>query len=192
MFGKKITFIIPGFKHKPTSKAYKKIAGILKKEGHIVVPVTIPWRQSTISENIAFFMSQYRRALLLHGRKKTKREVYILGFSFGAIIAFVSSTKFPVSGLILCSLSPYFKEDLLKVKKNRNSLLDTSRYDDFSQLHCGRLTKKVKAKQISMLYGTNESRSLIERVTKTYDQILSPHKYLFPIKKTEHNIGDKR
>ncbi len=163
----KTIFIIPGFRHHPKHKAYKAIAKILKSEGYLTVSVTIPWKQTTISQNTQYFLKEYKKI-------KTKKK-YILGFSFGAMIAFLASTKVEVYGLILCSLSPYFKEDLPS-----------------SNFHCAQVAKQTKAKQILMLYGEKEAKPLIKRVNQAFYQIPSPHKYLVSIKKTEHNIGDKR
>lgn len=184
MTEKKTIFIIPGFRHVPTNKAYTEIVKMLKKEGYSPIVVTIPWKHSTISQNTAFFLKKYK--------KIQTKEKYILGFSFGAMIAFLASTKVAVDGLILCSLSPYFKEDVLKMNKDVHASLTMERYADFSTLHSGRLTKQLKAKQVLLLYGQKEAKSLINRVNETYDQIPSTHKYLMPIWETEHNIGDKR
>jgi len=41
----------------------------------------------------------------------------IIGFSFGAMVAFIASQKIRPKKLILCSLSPYFNEDLKKLRK---------------------------------------------------------------------------
>lgn len=181
---KKTIFIIPGFKQRPTHKAYKEIAKVLKSRGHNPILVAIPWKQTTISENIAYFLKEYKKI-------KT-REKYILGFSFGAMIAFIAATKVSTAGLILCSLSPYFKEDVTKSKKILVSALAIQRHEDFSQFHSETLAKKIKAKQILMLYGALEDRVLIRRVTQTYNHIVSTQKYLFPIQQTEHNITDRR
>ncbi|MDO8551226.1 MAG: hypothetical protein Q7S03_00895 [bacterium] len=181
---KRTVFIIPGYRHQATDKAYKEIARRLKKEGYSPILVNIPWKQTTISENTRYFLKKYRN-------KKT-RNSYLLGFSFGAIIAFLASTKVSVSGLILCSLSPFFKEDLPKFSDNVFSPLKAERYQDFSRLHCATLAKKIKAKQIHLLYGTKEASSLKKRVADTYDKIPTAHKYLISIKEVEHNIGDIR
>ncbi|MDP3987654.1 MAG: hypothetical protein Q8P80_00735 [Candidatus Levybacteria bacterium] len=177
----KTVFVIPGFRHSPTNKAYKEIARILKREGYKPILINIPWKQTTISQNTEYFLKKYKKI-------NTKKK-YILGFSFGAMIAFIASTKVSVSGLILCSLSPYFKEDL---SNKWASPITSQRYQDFSNLHCATLAKQIKAKQVLMLYGSREERSLKKRVNDAFDQILSTNKYLFSIKETEHNIADKR
>jgi len=180
---KKIIYIIPGFKHKPKNKAYQEIASLLKKDGYIPVPVYIPWKQTTISENTQYFLKQFKKR---KGKKK-----YILGFSFGAMIAFLASTKVQVSGLILCSLSPYFKEDLIKSRKTRRNSITKKRYLDFLSLRSLHLARQIKARQTLMLYGKKEAKPLIRRVTRAYRYIPSKHKHLIPVKNTEHDIGSK-
>lgn len=180
---KKPIFIIPGYRHRPQNKAYKEIARMLKSEGYRPILINVPWRGTTISQNTEHFLKKYKK---INSRKK-----YILGFSLGAMIAFVASTKINVSGLILCSLSPYFKEDLSKNNKWRSPIM-AQRHEDYSALHCETLSRQIKAKQILMLYGAKEARPLIKRVRDAYGKILSTNKYLISIKETEHNIGDKR
>ncbi len=180
----KTFFIIPGYKHTPLNKAYREIAKILESIGYNPVLITIPWRKTTISENTEYFLREYK--------KIPAKQKYIFGFSFGAMIAFIASTKVRTSGLILCSLSPYFKEDLPKVKSKNASRITKLRYQDFSQLRYSRLAKRIKTKQIHMLYGTEESKYLIRRVNEVFDQISSRNKYLSSIKKTDHNLSSKR
>src|SRR5688572_2041642 len=103
MAGNKSIFIIPGYRHVPTQKAYQAIAALLKDAGYDPILVTIPWKKRTISENTEYFLKTY---------KKVHTKKYILGFSFGAMIGFLAATKMSVDGLILCSLSPFFQEDL--------------------------------------------------------------------------------
>lgn len=178
MATRKTIFIIPGFNHLPTSKAYRQIARILKKEGYFPILVKIPWKNTTILENTQYFLKEYRKV-------KSKKK-YILGFSFGAMIAFIASTKVRSMGLILCSLSPFFKEDLPMPKTM------TKKTKDFYGLCCASLAKKIKSKQILMMYGAQEAKSLIRRVTDAFNRISCANKFLISIYKTEHNIGTKR
>lgn len=183
MAQEKTIFIIPGFAQRPTNKAYIEIAKILESEGYCPILIDIPWKKSTISQNAEYFLKIY---------KKTKaKKKYILGFSYGAMIAFIAATKVNASGLILCSLSPYFKEDMPKTNKNLSALMAT-RYEDFSKLHCETLAKKIKAKRVLMLYGGQEAKTLIKRVTGAFDQISGTKKHLIRISKTKHEIGNKR
>lgn len=184
MIQDRTVFIIPGFRHRPTNKAYKAIATLLENEGYSPILITIPWKKTTISENTAYFLEEYKK---IRAKKK-----YILGFSFGAMIAFLAATHVSASGVILCSLSPYFKEDVTKGKKGLLSHTMKRRHEDFLQLECATLAKQIKAKQILMLYGKKEAKSLIHRVTQAFALTASRNKHLVPIQKAEHNIGDKR
>lgn len=184
MAGRKAIFIIPGFRQKPTNKAYREISNILKKQGYYPILVDIPWKNSTISQNSEYFLKLYKKI-------RTQKK-YILGFSYGAMIAFIASTKVSVSGLVLCSLSPYFSEDISKIKKTAVSSLMRTRFEDFSKIYSEKLSKETKAKKILMLYGAQEAKSLIKRVKETFEQIESGRKHLVSISKTEHEIGNKR
>lgn len=178
----KTIFVIPGYKQKITQIAYREIAKLLQKECYSPLLVPIFWKNTTISENTKEFVTFYKSI-------RAKRK-YILGFSFGAMIAFLASTKVRPTGLILCSLSPYFKEDL--VKKSFASFATGFRYRDFSRLESSKLAKKLKTKQILMLYGEKETKSLVTRVTETFDHIPSGKKLLLTVRQTGHDIGSKR
>ena len=179
----KVIYIIPGFGQKTTHKAYRILSQMLRAKGFEPILISIPWKNTTISQNSEYFINEF---------KKTKsKEKYILGFSLGAMIAFIASTKVEVAGLILCSLSPYFSEDLPKIGPDwKASTL--MRYQDFAGLTCSRLAKQLKAKRIIMFYGSEEVKSLIKRVKKAYKDIPSAKKYLFEISKTDHEIGNRR
>lgn len=184
MHQSKVFFIIPGYKHKPENKAYREIAKALRKQGYHPVNIKIRWKKSTISENTRYFLQKFNQ---IKSRKK-----YILGFSFGAIIAFLASTKVRSSGVILCSLSPYFKQDLSSTNLYLGSPLRKQRFLDFSKLQNRILAKKIRTKNVIMLYGSKEEKSLRKRVNDTYKYIMSKNKHLISIEKTEHNIGDRR
>lgn len=178
----KVIFIIPGYRQLPTSNAYKQLSKVLKAEGYSPFVVKIPWKNSTISQNTEYFLKRYEKT------KAHKR--YILGFSYGAMIAFIAATKVKTSGVILCSLSPYFKEDSFRFK-NPTTQLMSERYIDFSSLHSKKLAKQLKTKTVLMLYGAEEARVLIQRVTETFEEISTVQKSIIKIKKTDHNIGNK-
>lgn len=187
---KKLVFVIPGYRHHPQTKAYSALTNILKKEGYVPIIITIPWKQTTISENTEYFLRNYTQVLSRH-KSVQRKKIYFLGFSFGAMIAFLATTKVQVSGLILCSLSPYFREDLPKIRNKQYAAITAKRYRDFTQLRAVTIAKKVKAKKVLMVYGKKEAPSLIKRVTKTYLQIATTNKHLLSLKNTEHDIGSK-
>lgn len=184
MKGQNFIFIIPGFRQKPTQKVYKQLSSLLKTRGFTPIVVPVDWRQKTISENSEYFLKMYKK--IPSSRK------YVLGFSYGAMIAFVSATKLPVQGLILCSLSPYFKEDLDNLSRSEYSTLPELYYQDFSKLQFNTLSKKIKAKKLFMIFGMKEELPLIIRSIDTFHTISAESKYLIAIRNTYHNISDKK
>lgn len=186
----KIVFIIPGFRHKVSQKSYKDLAGRFRKAGYFVVSVSIEWRSTTIIDNLACFFKQYEK--VMKQQPLTQSDVYIVGFSYGALIAFLAATKINIQGLMLCSLSPFFKEDLPKKIPTNSSFLEEKRYEVFSSLKTKEIAKKVKAKKIMMLYGEKESKKLINRTKSAFRAIGSKDKFLFSIKNTEHEIASKK
>ncbi len=161
----------------------------MRNEGYQPIRVAIPWKGSTISENTDYFLRVYKKSI---AKASSGVQVYLLGFSYGAMIAFLAATKISVKGLILCSLSPFFKEDLPKKHPKNISSLQVKRFNDFSTLKSTTLAKKIRAKCVYMFYGVNESKPLIARVTKTFQQIPKHEKYLLSVKNMQHNIADTK
>jgi alpha-beta hydrolase superfamily lysophospholipase len=184
MLFKKTIFIIPGYRQNPINKAYREISIILKKNGYHPILITIPWKNTTISQNADYFIRQYKKVY--------REKKYIMGFSFGAMIALLASTKVKASGLILCSLSPFFKEDLVLKKGIKKLSINQQLYQDLIKLQCSILAKKIKTNNVLLLYGSRETKSLINRTTQTYNQINKTNKRLIKIKNTSHDLGDKK
>ncbi len=179
----KVVFIIPGFMQRPNSREYREVSRILIEEGYFPIVVDVTWHKTTVSENTERFLEIFNS---VDAKKK-----YILGFSFGAMIAFLASTKVEVAGLILCSMSPYFHEDLPKIGSNWTPTT-LARYQDFATLHCATLAKQLKAEQVLMLYGKDEAASLVNRARDAFEKITLENKYLIPVDGAQHNIGDSK
>ncbi len=110
---KKVAYIIPGYQQSyKNKKGYNKIAEFFKEKGIKPIHIELKWNYKNpiqFERYISQFLKKYKKP------KNTK--VYILGFSFGSMIALMSEFKTRPEALILCSLSPYFKEDLPKIPK---------------------------------------------------------------------------
>jgi len=83
------------------------MAPFFKSKGFIVKEVSIQWMYRVMSDYVEQFQDFYL--------KNKGEKNYILGFSFGAMIAFLSAPTLKPNKLFLCSLSPYFKEDLKNI-----------------------------------------------------------------------------
>jgi len=174
-------FIIPGFKHSSLSPDYQKIGDIFKDKGIQPNYVEIPWKNTTIAGNLAFFLDIYQRS-------KADRK-YVLGFSFGAVIALLAATKASFDTIFLCSLSPYFPEDLPTLRKSWISSIGKGRLNDFKSFNTKALTSNIKAKTF-ILYGADEGIEIEKRATTTFRQ-LSVVKELIRVADSKHDIGNK-
>lgn len=108
----KVVYIIPGFTDKIGQKKYTRIIPLFKAKGFKTIPITISWKNKTMSGYVEQFLQRYNPT--------PKDKVYLFGFSFGAMIAFISSSagQTKPKRMILCSLAPFFKEDLPFLKKS--------------------------------------------------------------------------
>ena len=99
----KTIFLIPGFKTQITDSFYKELVSYLKSKNYTVQPVPITWNNRTVTKNAEEFVNYF---------EKNKGKVnYVLGFSYGAVISLIVAERIKLNKLILCSLSPNFKED---------------------------------------------------------------------------------
>jgi pimeloyl-ACP methyl ester carboxylesterase len=109
---KKIAYLIPGLGESHVKqKGWSKVANLFESNGIKSVHITIDWDKNNPS-----CFSDYTKEFLEQFKKPKNTEVYILGFSFGAMIAFLTATKTKPTALILCSLSPFFEEDIAHFK----------------------------------------------------------------------------
>ena len=97
-------FIIPGFKQKPTDKYFIWLKKFLVDQKFNAVMVPITWNRRTMSDYVSEFEGFYNK----HKGDKN----YILGFSYGAVITFITAEKLKPKKIFLCSLSSDFKEDV--------------------------------------------------------------------------------
>lgn len=110
---KKIAYIIPGYcESHLRQRGYDKIAKFFEERGIEPIHVEIDWEKNKPKR-----FSDYTKQFLDLYRKPKGTKVYILGFSYGATIAFLTASETRPKTLILCSLSPYFEEDLVRDMK---------------------------------------------------------------------------
>lgn len=177
---KKIVYIIPGFKHSPLKKAYQDIARLFEERNFEVVLVKIDWKYKTIND--------WETQFLKDNYKEENPENYIFGFSYGAVISFLISTQKNINTQILCSLSPYFKEDLSSVPKSWKKQIGRRRVESFENIEMSSIAPKIKSKTY-LLFGTKEHKSVQSRANDTFKR-LQTEKYLIPVKGSKHDIAN--
>lgn len=162
-------FIIPGFTHKPTDLAYRRLASFLRSKGFQVVVVKIDWKHRVMSDYVEQFKTLYS--------KYEPGENQILGFSFGAVIALISAAELKPRRLFLCSLSPCFKEDLKFVSNNDAKIIGKRRINDFKNYSAIEYAKHVKVPTTVFCGGSEAKRypALIRRCKQTVNVMKNAH-----------------
>ncbi len=182
MIMKKIVYIIPGYTESYLKKSdYRKVAKIFEAHGIQPIHVEIDWEKDNPKK-----FSGYKEQFLKVYKKPKGVEVYVLGFSFGATIAFLTANKTKPKGLILCSLSPYFNEDVFSMNPKWTKWFKDTFKD--SQYSFVKLVTKVKSPTF-LVVGDKEPIACIRRAKDAKKKI--PAAKLFIATGAKHKIGQK-
>ena len=138
-------FIIPCFRHKPSDSQYKRMRNFFATKGLSIKLIYIHWNQRIMSDYVYEFEQHYKK-------HKTQYN-YVLGFSFGAMIAFISAQRLQPDRLYLCSLSPYFREDLKTLKPSWKKSIGKHRLQDFRRISAKQIAVKLKVRTV-IFYGS--------------------------------------
>ncbi len=149
----KVIYLIPWFTEQITDDRYNFLVEFLKNQKTQTIPIIIDWKYKVMSDYVQECKSQMNR----HTEHDT---VYTLWFSFGAVISYIVSahTNF-ISTQYLCSLSPYFQEDLDSIPERRKKIIGKNRIHDFQSLSSSRLAKNIFA-QTYLLYWKKEPNAV--------------------------------
>lgn len=180
-------YIIPGFKHSGTEEAYRQLSVKLKHLGLNPVLQNVLWRRSTMSEWVSDFSSSYNK-------NKNSENSIILGFSFGALIALTAYPllKIKPKHLILCSLVPWFKEDLNALTKTDIKMIGKARYQDFQKFSFSSICSKVDT-NVNLLYGSIEAKrypSIQTRIEAIH--AIMRNSRVYRLNRVDHDIGDSK
>lgn len=175
----KIVYIIPGFTEQTNLIGYKKLIKSFENKGFITKPIRISWKNKTMGDYVNDFLSQVR---------DKEEEIYVFGFSFGAMIALLSASRINPKKLMLCSLSPYFKEDIKRLKKSWKKIIGKKRMKFFQSLSFDKVAKSIKCPTI-LLVGEKESKIVQNRVQEAHKLIADST--VFVAKGAKHNISQE-
>jgi pimeloyl-ACP methyl ester carboxylesterase len=114
---------VTGFKQKKDNVQFKWMRPYFTKLGFEVKVFAADWDYHVMSDYVENFKIYYDQ------NKGDKN--YVLGFSFGAMITLLSAKDLSPDRLYLCSLSPYFKEDISKLSKDAEQTIGIRRKKDF-------------------------------------------------------------
>jgi esterase/lipase len=177
----KTIFLIPGFKTQIADAQYQWLVSYLQSKKYVVKPVSITWNYKTVTQNAEEFLHFY------DNNKSTQN--YILGFSYGAVIALMTENITNPKEIILCSLSPDFKEDTKNMPKWLQSYIGNKRYADTKTRSAHKLAKSIETNLVAM-YGEKEGNDyplLKKRSEETAN--LATSSELIIVKNAPHDIS---
>jgi alpha/beta superfamily hydrolase len=177
---KKVVYIIPGYGEHTGMKGYQAAMKIFRLRGITPIPVNIHWKYKVMNDYVDEFLSVYK--------KNTGDDVYLFGFSFGAMIACIAAAQLKPKKIYLCSLSPYFREDLKSIKKSWRTILGKKRMTDFANFSFDALAQNVSCKVV-LLFGDKE-HPLVEKRVADAQKKLKKSK-VFVAQGANHNLGQK-
>lgn len=173
----KTALLIPGFKRQFTSPSYVAARQLIKACGYKTIAVPVVWNNRVLSQQAS---DVWKFA------KKYPQPDLLLGFSLGAMLALITEPDIQPKQLFLCSLSPYWQEDVKSLKKSWLRVIGKRRMADFSTLNNRYFAERVRAKT-TLFVGERETPRLVKRVHQTNSHIAGST--LVTIPRCEHKIS---
>lgn len=143
-------FIIPGFKEKISDGQYVALRKMFFEKGFNVKMVPIIWHRKVMTDWVVQFVDFFQ--------KNSGKKNAVFGFSFGAMIALITAEQLRPDRLVLCSLSPYFSEDLIKIPDWWKRFMGRRRIADLEKFSMRSAAKRVKAKAKVFVGGAERER----------------------------------
>jgi predicted alpha/beta hydrolase family esterase len=180
----KTVLFVPGFMEDLNSRDYKKTIKVIEEKGYKVKFVPIKWKRTTINDWVEELEKEYI--------KYDSKNVVLAGFSFGSITAFMSATERNPSELWLFSLSPYFSDDMSKMKKLWLKYIGKHRDVAFSKLNFNKLAQKIKCKTL-IFVGEAEAKKypLLDKRTKMANKKIKNSRVII-VPNCKHDVADER
>ncbi len=174
-----IVYIIPGFDPSADAHGYRAVASEFKAIGARVTIINISWKYQTVTS--------YTRKVLEHiVKNSTTNSICLFGFSMGAVVALLIAPRLNVNCLVLCSMSPYFKENLSRISADDQASLGLRRIRDFRQYRFKTIASQISCRAL-IVTGDQESKSVIKMSTKASREIKKAE--LIPIPNGIHSLS---
>ncbi len=174
-------YILPGWGHRITDRNYRKLISIVSKK-YLFTPLALSTRNRKYSLGGPEPVSTILKKIEEQIAKPCGRDV-ILGFSVGALQAYLLARRLDFKHAILCSLSPVLGKDILLYRKKELS--------DFSLVQRREMKKMnyppLATKKVTLLYGGKEHITVKNRAKR-----LSKRKgwRAIEIRNADHDLGD--
>jgi pimeloyl-ACP methyl ester carboxylesterase len=179
----KTVLLVPGFQEDIKTRDYKSVLQAIEAQGYRAKFVPIQWKRTTIEDWLKELETEYAR----HDPKDT----VLAGFSYGSMTAFVAATKRMPAELWLFSFSPYFSDDLPKLKKSWKNGIGHRRVTAFSKLDFNQLAKKITCPAIIMLGAVEADKyPLMVNRAQAAKQHIKNNRYIV-VDGADHDVADK-
>ncbi len=178
---KETFFIIPGFRQSTESPRVTWLVKHLQKKGFKVYCVKIAWNNKTMAD----YIEQFKVFFNQHKSHKN----YVLGFSYGAVISFMTATELAPSKAFLCSLSPDFKEDIKAMLPIDLRIIGKRRFQEVGTRSAIETAKELKIPSV-VFYGEKEGTKFPQLKKRCEETArLAKNSKLVIVKDAPHDIG---
>lgn len=178
----KTVLFAPGFQEDLDTRDYKSAIKAIEGCGYKVQFVPIKWQRTTITHWVAELEAVYS--------KLDPANTILAGFSYGSMTAFMVATKRNPSQLWLFSFSPYFSDDIPKLKKSWLNNIGHRRVGAFKSLDFDALAKQITCPTLIVL-GAIEAKKypLLDRRAKLAHKKIAGSKLIIA-DDSDHDVGD--
>lgn len=179
----KTVLFVPGFREDLKSRNYNSTIDAINNKNYVVQFVPINWQRTVISDWVKELDNVYGKC--------DPKETILAGFSFGSMTAFMSATKKNPVELWLFSFSPYFSDDMPKMKKSWLNEIGHRRADAFRELDFNVLAKSIKCKTLILAGEVEISKyPLIGNRSEDARKAIK-NSTLVVVPKADHDVTDK-
>jgi alpha/beta superfamily hydrolase len=175
-------YLIPGWGEDLKDRNYKAVLDVYKQAGYQPEFVTVKWSYKDIHDWVEQVKSKIPKPEL--------ENSLLSGFSFGAMVSLILAAEYATpKKLILYSLSPYFAEDIPKLKPSWIKGIGQRKTKIFKKLPMEPLAKKVKC-PTSIFVGKSEGPESEHRAREAHKIIKRSD--LHVLEGVEHDVADPR
>jgi dienelactone hydrolase len=178
-------YLIPGAFEDLKDRNYQSVLDAYKDAGYEPEFIKIDWKYKTIDD----WVEQAKTKI----PKQDLKNSLLSGFSWGAMTAFTVAAKYTnPKDLLLHDLSPYFAEDLPRLKPSWLKWTGKKRLENFKQLQAMELAKHINCPTLLFL-GIGDRKGLIpisRRVNETNKALKTSR--IIRIKGVGHDVADPK
>ena len=176
----KTFFIVPGFRMQVRDKDFRWLVDFLGHKNFRVIGVPVRWQRRTLTQQAAEFVEFF------HANKGS--ENYVLGFSLGGAITFMTAEILKPRRIAICSIGPEYAEDYAGTIPAHVRFMGKRRYEDMKTRSARAIARGLSV-PCAVVYGSAEAaqfpilKSRVEEVAT-----LAKHARVFVAKDAGHQF----